>query len=109
MAEGGSEGVTSDLDGGRRCCWDCCTASEELISTDIAAALLDDDTLVVQLTTREREVVRHLAEGLPRKLIGRCIGERAAESAVTTHLNRSREVSGPGAWGREQCRAPAGA
>lgn len=61
---------------------------EDLVTSDIAAALLDDDELAVELTGREREVMQHLADGRPRKSIGKRIGAGIAEATVTTHINR---------------------
>lgn len=63
-------------------------SGEDVVTGDIAAALLEHDGLVVDLTARELEIMHLLADGLPRKMIGRYIGDGIAESTVTTHLNR---------------------
>lgn len=60
---------------------------EDLVTSDIADALLDDHDLAVHLTPREREIMQHLADGLPRKLIGKVTGPGITQATVTTHIN----------------------
>lgn len=61
-------------------------AGENLVTSDVAAALLTDESLVVELTQRELDIMRLIADGLPRKLVGKHLRGGIAESTVTTHL-----------------------
>jgi len=64
-------------------------AGEQAWSSDIAFALLSDRHLVGELAPRELEALSLLAEGWPRKSIGRRMDPPVSTTTVITHLTRA--------------------
>jgi DNA-binding NarL/FixJ family response regulator len=58
------------------------------VSSDLAYVLVTDPDLVAHLAPREAEVLTLLAEGVPRKTIGRRLDPPVEMSTVITYLNR---------------------
>lgn len=63
-------------------------AGEQALSSEIAFALASDSGLVPQLSDRELQVLRLLADGLPRKSVGRRLDPPVKLATVATYLNR---------------------
>lgn len=57
-------------------------------SGELAYALLSDDDLVAHLAPRELQVLELLAEGVPRKAIGRRLTPPVGTATVITYVNR---------------------
>nr|NLD41740.1 response regulator transcription factor [Actinomycetales bacterium] len=66
----------------------CVARGEQGLSPEIAFALASDDTLVPQLSERELQVLRLLADGLPRKSVGNRLNPPVKLATVATYLNR---------------------
>ena len=64
-------------------------AGEQAWSSDLAFALLSDRNLVGELAPRELEALSLLAEGWPRKSIGRRMDPPVSTTTVITYLNRA--------------------
>ncbi len=63
--------------------------TEYAVSSDLAFALLSDTTLAARLPPREVEVLRLLADGVPRKLVGPTMIPPVSASTVNTYINRA--------------------
>ncbi|MDO5494581.1 MAG: response regulator transcription factor [bacterium] len=63
-------------------------AGEQALSSEIAFAFASDDKLIPQLSDRELQVLRLLADGLPRKSVGRRLDPPVKLATVATYLNR---------------------
>lgn len=61
---------------------------EQGLSSEIAFALASDEALVPQLSERELQVLRLLADGLPRKSVGSRLNPPVKLATVATYLNR---------------------
>lgn len=64
------------------------SAGDFAASSELAFALLTDDRLAAHLTARELEVLTLLAEGVPRKAIGRRMRPEVGLPTVVTYINR---------------------
>lgn len=58
------------------------------VSSELAFALVTDEELVPHLSARELEVLRLLADGVPRKSVGQWLEPPVKLSTVVTYLNR---------------------
>jgi DNA-binding NarL/FixJ family response regulator len=57
------------------------------VSSRLAHAIVTDPRAVVRLTAREREVLTHVAQGLPHKLIAKKLG--ISEQTLPSYLRRA--------------------
>jgi DNA-binding NarL/FixJ family response regulator len=60
---------------------------EFYVSSRLAHAIVTDPRAVVRLTSREREVLTHVAQGLPHKLIAKKLG--ISEQTLPSYLRRA--------------------
>lgn len=60
-------------------------AGEDVVTSEVAEALLNHGPRV-ELTAREQEVMRLIADGLPRKVVGRMTSQPIADSTVDSHV-----------------------
>ena len=58
------------------------------VSSELAFALVTDDELTPHLSARELDVLRLLADGVPRKSVGQWLEPPVKLSTVVTYLNR---------------------
>ncbi len=58
------------------------------VSSDLAFVLATDEEMVPNLAPRELEVLRLLAEGVPRKSVGSRLDPPVKLATVVTYLNR---------------------
>lgn len=64
------------------------SAGDFAASSELAFVLLTDEQLAAHLTARELEVLTLLAEGVPRKAIGRRMQPEVGLATVITYINR---------------------
>lgn len=88
----GAVGLVLKSDGGETAVLEAvqlAAAGEYAVSGELAYVLLNDPQLVAKLAPREVEGLRLLAQGVPKKAIGRKMeGRQIAETTVSTYFSR---------------------